>query len=72
MAKSNDWDGHCYECRAHVRAGEGVKVHDPDAPRGYKILCVECAPTGSARVAVASRGLEAAIDPSGGESKYER
>jgi hypothetical protein len=47
MAKSNDWDGYCYECHGPVRADEGVKIHDPDAPRRYKILCVECAPPGS-------------------------
>jgi hypothetical protein len=49
MAKSNDWDGYCNVCRRPVRAGEGIKTPDPDAPRGYLILCVEHAPEQSLR-----------------------
>jgi hypothetical protein len=71
MAKSNDWDGYCYECRTHVPAHEGVKVHDPDAPRGYKILCVECAPAVSVE---RPSPPEASKLPSihRGEEQYER
>jgi hypothetical protein len=54
-----------------VRADEGVTVHDPEAPRGYKILCVECAPAGSFE---SSSPPEASRLPSihQDEGKYER
>ncbi len=71
MAKSNDWDGVCYECRGEVRADEGIKVYDPETPRNYKILCVECAPTVSMKPPPPP---ESSKLPSihRGEEKYER
>ncbi len=47
MAKSNEWDGYCAECRVFVREGEGRVIPDPDAKRGYAIFCLEHAPPAS-------------------------
>jgi hypothetical protein len=44
MAKSNEWDGYCSVCRAFVRKGEGMVDPDPDARRGFVILCLEHSP----------------------------
>ncbi|MCW3020388.1 MAG: hypothetical protein JWN10_2696 [Solirubrobacterales bacterium] len=44
MTKSNQWDGACHVCGVRVREGEGRVVADPDARRGFLILCPEHAP----------------------------
>jgi hypothetical protein len=46
MAKSNEWDGYCDVCRALVHKGEGLMDPDPEAKRGYLILCPEHMPEG--------------------------
>ena len=40
----NRFDGWCEECRAVVRAGQGICVRDESARRGYVVLCLEHAP----------------------------
>jgi hypothetical protein len=44
VAKSNQWDAYCAECRVFVRKGEGRVIVDPDARRRYTIVCLEHAP----------------------------
>lgn len=46
MAKRNTWDGYCYLCGSQVRALEGI-VQPLGPGEGYRLLCVEHAPTGA-------------------------
>jgi hypothetical protein len=71
MAEPNEWDGYCDVCHRAVRADEGIKTPDPDATRGYLILCVEHMPEGSlepSRPPEVSRLSSIHLD----EGKYER
>jgi hypothetical protein len=71
VAKPNQWDGYCDVCHRLVRAGEGWLDGDPDAKRGYVILCPEHMPDG---------GLDAPTPPEASklpsihldEERYER
>jgi len=71
MAKSNQWDGYCHVCRVPVREGEGRVITDPDARRGFLILCPEHAPEAALD---APKPPEASKLPSihVGEEKFER
>jgi len=71
MAKSNQWDGRCHVCRVRVRKGEARVIPDPDARRGFLILCPEHA---SEAALEAPKPPEASRLPSihVGEEKYER
>jgi hypothetical protein len=71
MAKRNEFDGYCSVCGEAVRADDGFVIPDPDARRGYLILCVEHAPEAST---APPSPPEASKLPSihRGEEKYER
>jgi hypothetical protein len=46
MSQRNAYEGTCHVCGGVVRANEGV-VEAVESRMGYRILCVEHAPTGS-------------------------
>lgn len=54
MAKRNEFDGYCSVCGEAVRADDGFVTPDPDARRGYLILCVQHAPGGQHGAAFAA------------------